>query len=158
MVLRKYFKIFYPEFLGVSRKIDPNNMVHHLTRNRSWVIIFDKSQRKDLLREGFRNLDRESGDVFRERNVFPGLIIFHHRGGCWLPVLDCDKWHCSARGVSFEEQHQNNLPCVMSPILEFPLIYHHFPQSVWSAPYENGIVMPCTLVASGCLFQHHHRP
>lgn len=58
-----------------------------------------------------------------KRNVFLGLIIFHHRGGCWLAVLDCDKWHCSARGVSFEEQHQNNLPCVMSPILEFPLIF-----------------------------------
>lgn len=63
---------FYWEFLVFSRNTDPNSRVLHITRNRSWVIIFNNSQRKDLVWVDFRKLGKESGDSFpfREKGCF----------------------------------------------------------------------------------------
>lgn len=129
MVLRRYFKSFYPELLDFSRKIAPNNIVHHIARNRSRGIVFTHDQRTDLMWADFRITDRVRRCLQGKGKLSQCCSNLTTEEGvsseCWIVAREI----AVPAGVSFRGQHRNSLPCGMSPIPSAPLIHHHFPQS-----------------------------
>lgn len=83
----------------------------------------------------FRNLDGDSGDIFREKKRFPSdahissqRTVSTHCAGWWQEKL-------RAKGVSLMRQHQSNLPCdESSSILSFnspPLPSVYVASNIW---------------------------
>ena len=92
-----------------------------------------------------------------ERKVSPVLLRSPHRGRCLLFVLDGGK----RNRVLKEYPSWNSIRAtyhVMSPVLYFPLIHHHFPRSMQRETYEDGTVMPCPLAPALLpeLYSSHH--
>lgn len=88
-------KSFYWECFICSGRADPDNIGYHVTRNRGRVIVFNNSQRKDLVWVDFRKLDRESGDSFPFREKGCSACATHMSpqktmsSECWQERLPC---------------------------------------------------------------------